>query len=114
MNERWNLDRIYNGFDDPSFEGDLTALKEEAGKIEAFVAALSKMEPAEGLHQGIALQDQLGIGSIRFQPLLQMGRCFTKEKRMMLVFYSQFDIHNLVAVAVDGNKSLLGIQPQRF
>ena len=58
MNERWNLDRIYNGFDDPSYEGDLTALKEEASKIEAFVATLSEMEPAEGLHQGIALQER--------------------------------------------------------
>jgi len=58
MNDRWDLDRIYNGFDDPAFEADLAALKQEAGKIEAFAAELSRLEPAEGLHRGIALQER--------------------------------------------------------
>ena len=29
MNEVWNLDPIYKGFDDPAFEADLTAAKEK-------------------------------------------------------------------------------------
>ena len=36
MNEVWNLDPIYKGFDDPAFEEDLAALKEKvanAGEI---------------------------------------------------------------------------------
>ena len=33
MNEVWNLDPIYKGFDDPSFEKDLTALKEKLNAI---------------------------------------------------------------------------------
>jgi len=58
MNERWNLDRIYHGFEDPAFEADLTALKAEAAEIEAFAGEFSEMEPAEGLRKGIALQER--------------------------------------------------------
>ncbi|MCD7755883.1 MAG: M3 family oligoendopeptidase [Firmicutes bacterium] len=59
MNETWNLDPIYTGFDDPAFESDLAALKEKTAEFAAFAAALPETEPAQGLHQGIALQEEL-------------------------------------------------------
>ena len=37
MNERWNLDPIYPGFDAPAFEEDMLALKAEVEKITAFL-----------------------------------------------------------------------------
>ena len=58
MNEVWNLDPIYKGFDDPAFEADMAALKAEVEKIGAFAAALPTMAPVEGLKTGIALQEK--------------------------------------------------------
>ena len=55
MNEVWNLDPIYKGFDDPSYEADVTAFK---GKMQTFAdltAQLPQMDAAEGLHKGIDL-----------------------------------------------------------
>ena len=58
MNETWNLDPIYKGFDDPAFEADMAALKQEAEAINAFIAELPSLEPIEGLRRGIALQER--------------------------------------------------------
>ena len=58
MNEVWNLDPIYKGFDDPAFEADMAALKEAVEKIDAFAANLSEAEPLAGLKTGIALQEE--------------------------------------------------------
>ena len=58
MNEVWNLDPIYKGFDDPAFDVDMKALKEMVEKLQAFSAALSNMDSLQGLKQGIALQEQ--------------------------------------------------------
>ncbi len=58
MNEFWNLDPIYRGFEDPAFEQDLAAMKALAGEIEAFAANLENQEPAFGLKKSIALQEQ--------------------------------------------------------
>ena len=58
MNEIWNLDPIYKGFDDPAFEADMAALKQEAEAINAFIAELPSLEPIEGLRRGIALQER--------------------------------------------------------
>ena len=58
MNEVWNLDPIYKGFDDPAFDADMKALKEMVEKLQAFSAALSNMDSLQGLKQGIALQEQ--------------------------------------------------------
>ncbi len=60
MNEFWNLDPIYKGFDDPAFEADMAALKEEVANITAFAAGLSTLEPIDGLRRGIALQERFG------------------------------------------------------
>ncbi len=64
MNERWNLDPIYRGFEDPAFEADMAALKTEVDKIIAFADSLSNIAPVEGLKTGIALQE-------RFSELVQ-------------------------------------------
>ena len=55
MNERWNLNPIYRGFDDPCFEADLQALKAQVAACDAFAQELAALEPAEGLRRGIAL-----------------------------------------------------------
>ena len=57
MNDVWNLDPIYKGFDDPAFEADMEALKQKAGEITAFADGLADTAPAEGLRKGIQLQE---------------------------------------------------------
>ena len=59
MNEVWNLDPIYKGFEDPAFEADLTALKENVAAFTAFTAALAETDPAEGLKKGIAMEETI-------------------------------------------------------
>ena len=59
MNEVWNLDPIYLGFQDPAFEGDLNALKQAAADFAAFIPTLSDIDPFEGLKAGIAHQEKL-------------------------------------------------------
>ena len=58
MNDVWNLDPIYRGFDDPAFAADMDALKELVKKIQRFSEALKTEDQAEGLKKGIALQEQ--------------------------------------------------------
>ena len=58
MNDVWNLDPIYKGFDDPAFAADMDALKELVEKIQRFSEALKTEDQAEGLKKGIALQEQ--------------------------------------------------------
>ncbi len=59
MNEVWNLDPIYRGFDDPAFDRDLTALKEAVSEFAAFIPGLADAEPMAGLKAGIACQEKL-------------------------------------------------------
>ena len=59
MNEVWNLDPIYKGFNDPAFEADLTALKENVAVFTAFTAALTETDPAEGLKKGITMEETI-------------------------------------------------------
>ena len=59
MNDVWNLDPIYKGFDDPAFEADLSDVKK---KIEAFCAMCKTLDsgsPLENLKDGILLQEQI-------------------------------------------------------
>ena len=58
MNDVWNLDPIYKGFEDPAFAADMAALAQNAKDFEAFTATLATVEPLEGLKKGIALQEQ--------------------------------------------------------
>ena len=59
MNEVWNLDPIYKGFDDPAFAADMAALKEMVAEYTAFAAGLDKMAPAAGLKEGIVWEEKL-------------------------------------------------------
>ena len=59
MNEVWNLDPIYKGFDDPAFAADMDALRDTAAGYSAFAAQLSAMDAQDGLKQGIAWEEQL-------------------------------------------------------
>ena len=59
MNEVWNLDPIYRGFDDPAFEKDLAVLKETVSEFAAFTETLATQEPLAGLKKGIACQEKL-------------------------------------------------------
>ena len=59
MNEVWNLDRIYKGFDDPAYEADMAAMKQLVADYTAFVKELPDMEPVAGLRRGVELQEKL-------------------------------------------------------
>ena len=57
MNEVWNLDPIYNGFDDAAFAADMESLKEKLAEINAFAEKLPNMAAVDGLREGVALQE---------------------------------------------------------
>ena len=59
MNEVWNLDRLYKGFDDPAYEQDLTSAKAVIADYTAFAADLEQTEPLTGLRRGIELQEKI-------------------------------------------------------
>ena len=59
MNEFWNLDPIYKGFDDPAFAGDMQALGALVERYNAFAGKLDTLQPLEGLKQAIALDEEL-------------------------------------------------------
>ena len=60
MNEVWNLDPLYKGFDDPAFGADMGRVRELASQINEFAAALPQAEPLEGLREGIRLMGNTG------------------------------------------------------
>ena len=59
MNEFWNLDPIYKGFEDPSFEADLEQMKAMVAELASFAGNLEQMDAVQGLNKGIALQEQI-------------------------------------------------------
>ena len=59
MNEVWNLDPIYKGFDDPAFETELNTLKEKLEEFTAFSANLAQTDAAEGMCTGIRLLEEI-------------------------------------------------------
>ena len=59
MNEVWNLEKIYTGFDDPAFAADMEALKKIVADFNAFAGNLSGMDALAGLKQGIAWEEEL-------------------------------------------------------
>ena len=61
MNEVWNLDPIYKGFDDPRFAADMAQLKEAVAEMNTFTAGLKDMDPLEGLRRGIALEENTSL-----------------------------------------------------
>lgn len=61
MNEVWNLERLYAGFDDPSFQADFARLGDLVKEYGAFAQTLGEMEPTSGLRTGIQLQEELTL-----------------------------------------------------
>ena len=59
MNEVWNLNVIYEGFEDPQYEKDLTLLKEKAAAYAAATGCLAETEPLEGLRSCITLEEEV-------------------------------------------------------
>ncbi len=59
MNEVWNLDPIYKGFDDPAFSADMETMRQKVEAYNTFTAGVAAMEPLEGLRQGIAREEEL-------------------------------------------------------
>ena len=59
MNEVWNLDVIYRGFDDPAFAADMEKLEKLVQDYVAFAGELGKQTPLDGLKKGIALEESL-------------------------------------------------------
>ena len=59
MNEVWNLDPIYKGFDDPAYQADLARMKQLAAEFNAFAEQLPKLEPLEGLRRGIEMREEM-------------------------------------------------------
>ncbi len=59
MNEVWNLDPIYKGFDDPAFEQDLNMLKEQVAAFTAFTANLDSLDRIDTLRQGIDFEEKI-------------------------------------------------------
>ena len=59
MNEVWDLEKIYKGFDDPAFEADLTALKEEIAAYTKLAEGIGKMDPLEGLRTSTRMEEAL-------------------------------------------------------
>ena len=58
MNEVWNLDPIFKGFDDPAFDADMQEMKALVERINAAAEGLPQAEPLAGLMEGIALQER--------------------------------------------------------
>ncbi len=59
MNEVWNLDPIYKGFDDPAFDADMQALRQCVTDYNTFAATLEQLTPLEGLKAGIAWEEKI-------------------------------------------------------
>ena len=61
MNEVWNLDIIYRGFDDPAFAADMEKLEKLVKDYAAFAGELDRQTPLDGLKKGIALEEALTV-----------------------------------------------------
>ena len=61
MNDVWQLDTIYKGFDDPAFDKDLEQLQALVKQCDAFAAQLENTEPLQGLRTGITLLEDINL-----------------------------------------------------
>ena len=59
MNEFWNLDPIYKGFDDSAFEEDMASLRQTVEDYNAFAGTLAELSPIEGLKAGITWEERI-------------------------------------------------------
>jgi len=61
MNTVWDLTPIYQGFDDPNFEKDLSELNEQSKLLAGLVERLPETEPLAGLKEGLSIQERLTV-----------------------------------------------------
>ena len=59
MNDIWNLDPIYNGFEDPQFVADLAEEKEKIARFTELTGTLDGTAPLDALKTGIQLQEDI-------------------------------------------------------
>ena len=94
MNERWNLDPIYLGFDDPAYATDFEALKDAATRAGETAKAFPEMEPLAALKAGIAMQEETttlayklyGYASLRQAANTKDADAGSQMGRIMAVF----------------------------
>jgi hypothetical protein len=63
MNEVWNLDPIYKGFDDPAFGVDMERFGEMVKQMAELSAGLAEGDPLEGLRAWIRLEEEAELFS---------------------------------------------------
>lgn len=93
MNEVWNLDPLYKGFDDPAFDADMGKLRELAAQVCEFAAKLPETQPLEGLRQGVRLMEELtqlinrlgGYASLRQSADTRNTECGSKLGQVMQI-----------------------------
>ena len=61
MNEVWNLDVIYQGFEDPAFDADFAGLKEKSAAYAAYMDEITQKAPLEALKTCIALEEEITL-----------------------------------------------------
>ena len=94
MNDVWNLDPIYKGFDDPAFAGDMASLEKVSGELAAFAQTLSDADPLEGLKKGISLQEEFsdlinklaGYASLRQAANTRDGEAGSRMGQIMSIY----------------------------
>lgn len=59
MNEVWNLNPIYNGFDDPQYARDIHTLRQTVQELDTFCQHLDEKDPLEGLRTGLLMQEKM-------------------------------------------------------
>ncbi len=72
MNEVWNLDRLYTGFEDNAYLADFESYQNKAEEYNAFAENLEAMEPLEGLRTGIRLREELSVISDKLSSYPQL------------------------------------------
>ena len=75
MNEVWNLDSIYRGFEDPAFAEDLQKLRDLAKQYTMFPAALAEMDSVEGLKTCIRWHEDLTVLALKLYDYAQLRQC---------------------------------------
>ena len=94
MNERWNLEPIYTGFDDENYISDMAAAAETVKELTDFTAGLADTEPLAGLRKGIALQERLsdlieklaGYASLRQAANTRDGEAGSQMGQIMTIY----------------------------
>ena len=59
MNKQWDLSILYNGFDTPEFEADMSAFDAAIGEVIAFSETLDTLTPEELLLGYISLETKV-------------------------------------------------------